>query len=285
MSLQSTIKIKEGNVMKERIKKVRKENNLSQTAFGEKIGVTLGVIKNLEQGKTTLSSPLLELMCSIYSINETWLRTGEGNMFIEKQKSPILDELKEEYKLTESELRLLEGYLDLPEGDRKQFINVIHNLIESANNAKESKSQHKTIIKKVSTPHKTVSIPIYTPTAAGFGHYADDEIIGYEEVPAEWVNNFEDYCIVRVDGDSMSPKFEDNDLLLIKNQDSVDSGTIAVVLVDGEKSFVKKVVYGKGWIELVSINPEYPPLRFEGKDVLRVCVFGAVERCIDRLEQ
>ena len=268
--------------MKERIKKIRKENKLSQTAFGEKIGVTLGVIKNLEQGKTTLSSPLLELMCSIYNINETWLRTGEGNMFEKPRKSPILDELKEEYKLTENELRLLEGYLDLPESDRKQFINIVHNLIERANNTEDINTQHKIVIKKSSIPQATVSIPIYTPTAAGFGHYADNEIIGYEEIPAEWVDNSEDYCIIRVNGDSMSPKFDDNDLLLVKNQDSVDSGTVAVVLVDGEKSFVKKVVYDKDWIELVSINPEYPPLRFEGKDVERVRVFGTVERCIDK---
>ena len=272
------------DTINKRIKLLRQTIGDSQDVFGEKMGISKSGVSALESGTRKVNNKHIRMLQMSYGVNETWLRTGEGNMFIEKQKSPLLDELKEEYKLTENELRLLEGYLDLPEGDRKQFVSVIHNLVECVSNTEEPKSQHKTIIKEVSTPHKTVNIPIYTPTAAGFGHYADNEIIGYEEVPAEWVNNFEDYCIVRVDGDSMSPKFEDNDLLLIKNQDSVDSGTIAVVLVDGEKSFVKKVVYGKGWIELVSINPEYPPLRFEGKDVLRVCVFGAVERCIDRLE-
>lgn len=268
------------DTINKRIKLLRQTIGDSQDIFGEKMGISKSGVSALESGTRKVNNKHIRMLQMSYNINEVWLRTGEGNMFIEKQKSPVLDELKEEYKLTENELRLLEGYLDLPESDRKQFINIVHNLIEHANNTEDINTQRKIVIKKSSIPQVTVSIPIYTPTAAGFGHYADNEIIGYEEVPAEWVDNSEDYCIIRVDGDSMSPKFDDNDLLLVKNQDSVDSGTVAVVLVDGEKSFVKKVVYDKDWIELVSINPEYPPLRFEGKDVERVRVFGTVERCI-----
>jgi repressor LexA len=270
--------------MRERIRKIRKEKDLSQTAFGAKIGVTLGVIKNLEQGKTTLCSPLLELMCSIYNVNETWLRTGKGEMFLETQETPLLDNLKKEYNLSLKAIDILENFLKLSDKEQDEFIGLAEKVFNTTEKDTDKKVVQLTEVKKKETiieiSPKTIEVPIYTPTAAGFGHYADNEIIGYKEVAAEWVDNFEDYCIVRVDGDSMSPKFNDNDLLLIKNQDSVDSGTIAVVLVDGEKSFVKRVIYENDWIELVSINPEYPPIRFEGKDVERVRVFGTVERCI-----
>ena len=63
-------------------------------------------------------------------------------------------------------------------------------------------------------------------------------------------------------------------------QSSVDSGTIAVVLLDGEEGLVKRVEYGADWIELHSINPMYKTMRFEGRDVLRLEVVGAVKKII-----
>ena len=56
-----------------------------------------------------------------------------------------------------------------------------------------------------------------------------------------------------------------------------ESGSIAVMLLDGEEGLVKKVLYGDNWIELHSINPYYPVRRFEGEDVLRLRVVGLVK--------
>ena len=56
----------------------------------------------------------------------------------------------------------------------------------------------------------------------------------------------------------------------------MDSGTYAVVIIDDDDGVVKKVRYGKDWIELISENPYYPPRRFEGEDVQRVRIFGRV---------
>ena len=63
-------------------------------------------------------------------------------------------------------------------------------------------------------------------------------------------------------------------------QDSVDSGAIAVVLLDKSDGYVKKIVYGEDWIELHSINPMYPVQRFEGKDAYRIEVVGLVKKII-----
>jgi hypothetical protein len=65
-----------------------------------------------------------------------------------------------------------------------------------------------------------------------------------------------------------------------RQQDSIDSGSLAVVLVDGEEGFVKIVTYGDTWIELRSINPLVKPRRFNGPDVQKVRVVGIVTKII-----
>lgn len=72
-------------------------------------------------------------------------------------------------------------------------------------------------------------------------------------------------------------------LIFAKSQNFVDIGSIAVVLVDGEEGFVKKVIYDNETIELVSINPEYAPKIFKGAEVLRVRVVGIVKQVIKTL--
>ncbi len=121
-----------------------------------------------------------------------------------------------------------------------------------------------------------VKIPIVGRVAAGMGCLAEDNIIDYEPISKNSLTQGEDYVFLNVVGDSMYPKFEEGDLVLVRCQTSVDSGSFAVVIIDGEDGVIKKVVYDKDWIELQSINPMYPPRRFEGKDVLRVSIYGLV---------
>ena len=140
----------------------------------------------------------------------------------------------------------------------------------------KSKIEHSNLIKK-STP-VTTTLPILGSVAAGTGTYTDNDIIGYEEIPSNWANSNEQYVILQVDGDSMYPEFQDGDKVLVKVQSSVDSGDYGIVLIDGDSAVIKKVVYGDDWIELVSVNPMYPPRRFENEDVLNVRVFGLVKK-------
>ena len=124
------------------------------------------------------------------------------------------------------------------------------------------------------------NIPILGRVAAGSGCYASEDIDGYEPVSPSWLTPGEQYIFLRVHGDSMWPKYLENDLLLVQCQTSVDSGSIAVVTIDGEEGVVKRIEYGNDWIELISENPYYPVRRFEGKEVLRIKVIGLVKRLI-----
>ena len=110
-----------------------------------------------------------------------------------------------------------------------------------------------------------VNIPIIGRVAAGLSCFAETNITDYEPV------NKND-----VVGDSMYPLFMEGDLVLVRCQSSVDSGSYAVVMIDEEDGVVKKIVYGPDFIELHSINPMYPVRRFENEDVTRIRVFGLV---------
>lgn len=129
-----------------------------------------------------------------------------------------------------------------------------------------------------STPVSPITrVPILGRVAAGSGCLADDNLDGYENVPTDILSTEEEYILLNVKGDSMSPKIEEGDRLLIQLQPSVDSGSYAVVLIDDEDGVVKKVCYSKNRIELISENPYYPPRIFEKSEVTRVRVVGLVK--------
>ena len=106
--------------------------------------------------------------------------------------------------------------------------------------------------------------------------FAETNITDYEPVNKNDVRGDEPFVFLRVVGDSMYPLFMEGDLVLVRCQSSVDSGSYAVVMIDEEDGVVKKIVYGPDFIELHSINPMYPVRRFENEDVTRIRVFGLV---------
>lgn len=120
-------------------------------------------------------------------------------------------------------------------------------------------------------------IPVFDSVSAGFGALAEDYIVDYMPAEIRCGSEAGNYIYINVKGDSMSPLIDDGSRILVHKQESVDSGSVAVVLVDGEEALVKKVNYGKTWIELISINPYYPPRRFENEEVLRLRVLGLVK--------
>lgn len=120
------------------------------------------------------------------------------------------------------------------------------------------------------------NIPVFESVSAGFGAYASSEIIDYIPVTIPNPADVEDTISIKVKGDSMYPKIEDGDIIIVRRQTSVDSGDIAVVLLDGDEGLVKRVVYGSTWIELQSINEDYPVQRFNGAEVTRLRVVGKV---------
>ena len=126
--------------------------------------------------------------------------------------------------------------------------------------------------------------PVFSSVAAGFGAPAENIPVGYIPTYISNTTEKDKYIWVNVTGDSMSPLIDDRSKILIRMQESVDNGQIAVVLIDGEEAVVKKINYGDNWIELESFNPYYPPRRFEGSDVQQIRVVGLVREVSKELQ-
>ena len=68
--------------MKERLKKLRKSLDMTQQAFADKIGMKQNTIAQYEMGRTTPSDAIVFSICREFGVNENWLRTVTGEMFI-----------------------------------------------------------------------------------------------------------------------------------------------------------------------------------------------------------
>lgn len=123
-------------------------------------------------------------------------------------------------------------------------------------------------------------IPLFESVAAGFCAYASEDIQDYMPVYFHNPSEADQTLCIKVRGDSMYPKIEDGDIIQVHKQDAVDNGSIAVVMVDDTDGLVKVVRSDAAGVELQSLNPEYPPRRFPGKDASRVRVVGLVTQVI-----
>ncbi len=112
----------------DRLRKLRKELNLSQPKFGEKLGVSKSVIVNLELGRVELKELMLNLICKTYNVNPLWLSEGKGEMFFEVSEG-LIEDLAIEYKLTETEKKIVSNFVKLPPDERVQVIETIKKII------------------------------------------------------------------------------------------------------------------------------------------------------------
>ena len=129
-------------------------------------------------------------------------------------------------------------------------------------------------------PTKMRMIPVFESVSAGLGTMPQESAVDYMSMYIPSDSEAADTFCVKVTGDSMSPEIENGDVIQVHKQCSVDSGSIAVALVNGDEALVKKVTYGAGYVELHSLNPIYPPLRFEGADLANVAILGLVKNII-----
>jgi repressor LexA len=122
-----------------------------------------------------------------------------------------------------------------------------------------------------------VKIPVFGNVAAGIPIEAIEDIEDYEEIPEEMARGGE-YFALRIKGDSMMPRIIEGDVIIVRKQPAVESGDLAVVLVNGSDATCKKVVIGKSELSLISFNPVYEPMTFTKKEVrdLPVSILGKV---------
>ena len=105
--------------MKDRIKKIRKELDLTQQKFSDKLGVQRNTIAMYEMGRTVPSDAIILSICREFNVNEDWLRTGQGEMFIKQTR--------------DEQIASFIGSIQSSEDDsfKKRFISMLSALDES----------------------------------------------------------------------------------------------------------------------------------------------------------
>lgn len=124
---------------------------------------------------------------------------------------------------------------------------------------------------------KIVRIPVLGRVQAGIPVTAMEEILDYEDIPEELAATGEFFAL-KVRGHSMEPKLLQGDVLIIRMQQDVDDGDIAVVLVNGDDATVKKIKKSADGVLLIPFNPEFDPMFYSNQEIedLPVRVLGKV---------
>ncbi len=105
--------------MKDRIKKIRKELDLTQQKFADRIGVKRNTVGQWECGINPLTDQTISSICREFNVNENWLRTGKGEMFIKQTR--------------DEQIASFVGSIQSSEDDsfKKRFISMLSSLGES----------------------------------------------------------------------------------------------------------------------------------------------------------
>ena len=124
---------------------------------------------------------------------------------------------------------------------------------------------------------KGIKIPVLGRVAAGIPIEAIEDVLDFEEITPEMASKGEHFAL-QIKGDSMEPKISDGDVVIVRRQSDVDSGQIAIVMVNGDDATCKKYVKHDNGISLVSMNPAYSPMFYTYEEVEKkpIIILGRV---------
>lgn len=196
--------------------------------------------------------------------------------------SKRLKNLLTEYELTQNQLSKILGVSESTVGKwilEKSIprMGVIQKLSEYFNVPKSyflepaEKSENNNIT-------RGIRIPILGRVVAGIPLEAITDIEGYEEITPKMASIGE-YFALRIKGHSMEPRIEDGEIVIVKQQEDVECGDVAIVLVNGDEATCKQVKKSPEGITLIGFNPVvYSPHFYSNKEIeeLPVRVIGRV---------
>lgn len=123
-----------------------------------------------------------------------------------------------------------------------------------------------------------VRIPVLGRVVAGIPIEAVEEILDYEEITPELAATGEFFAL-KIRGHSMEPRMMEGDVVIVRKQEDVESGDVAIVLVNGNEATVKRVKKQEEGITLIATNTSvYEPHFYSNKEIktLPVQILGKV---------
>ena len=132
-------------------------------------------------------------------------------------------------------------------------------------------------IKKIKLDDEPIQIRVLGKVAAGVPIEAVEDVIGEETISKKMAETG-DYFGLRISGDSMEPTIHHGSIVIVRQQDDVENGDIAIVIVNGEDATCKKIEKFENGIMLVPINKAYEEKFYTNEEIekLPVRIMGKV---------
>ena len=116
-------------------------------------------------------------------------------------------------------------------------------------------------------PGKTTLIPILGRVLAGYNGIAEQETIGYMEIEESLSKKFPDCFALKVSGKSMEPEIYDGDTVIVMPCNSVQSGSVAIVCINGDEGTIKRVKISDKGLTVIPTNMQYKPITYTPEQV------------------
>jgi len=105
----------------DRVKAIRQANKMNQKEFADMLGMTQSNVSIMERTGNTVTEQNIKAICTTFNVREEWLREGKGEMFL-SSKETLINRLKNELHLNDTEIAILNIYAELPQEDRDSII-------------------------------------------------------------------------------------------------------------------------------------------------------------------
>lgn len=197
---------------------------------------------------------------------------GKRLKMLREEKGLTQKDLAEKLSLTPKAISFYELGSREPSGDA--LIHMAH-ILGTTTDYLLGNSTTKEADQKVG---RGVRIPVLGRVVAGIPIEAVEEILDYEEITPELAASGEFFAL-KIRGHSMEPRMMEGDVVIVRRQDDVESGDIAIVLVNGNEATVKRVKKQEDGITLIATNTSvYEPHYYSNKEIeeLPVRILGKV---------
>jgi transcriptional regulator with XRE-family HTH domain len=124
--------------MNERIKQLRNNLRLTQEDFGKLIKVAKTTVSTMEIGKQPITERNILTICEKFDVNETWLRTGEGEMF--NTGKTHADLLPNTHNLSPRAVLIMQNFLELSKSEQDKFVELAEKIFKEEKNNKQNKT-------------------------------------------------------------------------------------------------------------------------------------------------
>lgn len=238
----------------ENVKNIKKKRGLTNESLSAQSEISLGTLNKLLSGAT--ADPKLS----------TLLALAKG---LDCSVDEMLTGVAPQETLSPDERDALTKLRLMDESDRETALYIINKEYTRALAEKSPKAFS-------AEPQKILSLRLYDIAASAGTGTALDTDVGYSKINVYGnpTTELADFAI-RVRGNSMNPKYQDGDVLLVSRADEIERGELGIFMLNGE-SYFKKF----GGDRLISLNPEYSDIVFGGGDDIKC--FG---RVIGRLKR